>query len=62
MTDGDHDELVAAAARVAGIEIPNADFPSLTAAYANQLAAIAALETVDASELEPVVTMDPRWK
>lgn len=62
MTDGAHEELVAAAARVAGIEIPNADFPSLVAAFANQLGAIAALEEVDAAELEPVVTFDPRWR
>lgn len=62
MTDGIHEELVEAAARVADIEIPTLDFPLLTAAFANQLAAIAALEAVDASELEPATTLDPRWR
>lgn len=62
MTESAPEELVEAAARVAGIEIPNADFPSLAAAFANQLTAIAALETVDATELEPAVTLDPRWR
>ena len=62
MTGDANDELVAAAARVAGIDVPNDDFPSLTAAFANQLQAIAALESVDASELEPVVALDPRWR
>jgi hypothetical protein len=62
VTEASNEDLVLAAARVAGIEIPSADFPSLAAAFANQRAAIAALETVDASELEPVVTLDPRWR
>ena len=62
MTDANHEELVQAAARVAGIDVPNADFPSLTAAFANQLAAIAALETVDVSEVEPIAAFDPRWR
>ena len=62
MTDHAPEELVAEAARVAGIEIPNEDLPSLTAAFANQLQAIAALEKVDASVLEPVSTFDPRWR
>ena len=56
MTDHAPEELVAEAARVAGIEIPNEDLPSLTAAFANQLQAIAA------SVLEPVSTFDPRWR
>ena len=62
MTDHAPEELVAEAARVAGIEIPNEDLPSLTVAFANQLQAIAALEKVDASVLEPVSTFDPRWR
>jgi hypothetical protein len=62
MTDDRLDELLAAAARAAGIELPEADLPSVRAAFANQIEAIAALEAVDASELEPVSTFDPRWR
>jgi hypothetical protein len=54
-------ETIHALARAVGIEIPASDVALLAGAYANQLQAIAALESVDVEGVEPMLPFDPRW-
>jgi hypothetical protein len=56
------ESTIAALSKVAGIEIPEADLPSLSAAFANQLQAMATLDDLDLDDAEPIVSFDPRWR
>lgn len=61
MSEPSLEETIAVIARVAGVKVLQADIPSLSAAFANQLEAIAALEGVDTQGVESVMSFDPRW-
>ena len=55
-------QTVGLLAEVVGIAIPDADLPSLTAAFANELGGIAALDELELGDVEPIVGLDPRWR
>jgi hypothetical protein len=57
--DGD---VIRTLAAVAGITVPPEDVEPLVAAYRNHLAGMAALESLELDEHDPIVTFDARWQ
>lgn len=55
-------ELVETLARAAGFELPDEDRELLAALLGNQLEAIRSLEELDVTDVEPIVSFDPRWR
>jgi hypothetical protein len=55
-------ELVAAVAAVAELGVPPEDRELLVAVLDNQLAGSRSLLELDVSEVEPIVSFDPRWR
>lgn len=49
-------------AKAVGITLPEEDVEPVTAALRGYKAAFRAIEALDLSEVDPVLTMDPRWK
>ena len=54
-------EVTRLVAKLAGLIIPDEDITLLTAALGSQLAAIAALDKVDLTDINPAVEFDARW-
>jgi hypothetical protein len=48
-------------AQVVGISVPEEDMDSVIAALRSYRSAFSALETLDLTEVDPVVVTDPRW-
>jgi Asp-tRNA(Asn)/Glu-tRNA(Gln) amidotransferase C subunit len=55
-------EDVLVLARLGGIEIPPEDLMEVRAVLAGHLGAIAVLDELDLTDVEPVVHFDPRWR
>jgi len=55
-------QVIKTLAAVAGIEIPDEDMEPLIGAFKNHLAGMAALDSLDLEEHDPIVTFDPRWQ
>jgi Asp-tRNA(Asn)/Glu-tRNA(Gln) amidotransferase C subunit len=54
-------DVVRTLARVAGIDIPEEDLTSLSAALGKHLASIEALPTMDISDVEPPLVFRATW-
>jgi Asp-tRNA(Asn)/Glu-tRNA(Gln) amidotransferase C subunit len=48
-------------AQVVGIALPEEDVDSVVAALRSYRSAFSVLETLDLTEVDPVVVTDPRW-
>jgi Asp-tRNA(Asn)/Glu-tRNA(Gln) amidotransferase C subunit len=55
-------KTIEALARVAQIDVPEEDRELLRLVFENQSRAIDQLDSVDVSEVEPIVSFDPRWR
>jgi Asp-tRNA(Asn)/Glu-tRNA(Gln) amidotransferase C subunit len=55
-------EDVLVLARLGGVEIPLEDLMEVRAVLADHLGAIAVLDELDLTDVEPVVHFDPRWR
>jgi hypothetical protein len=54
-------KVIETLAAVAGIVVPEGDREILAGALENQLAGAAALLNIEAADVEPIVSFDPRW-
>jgi hypothetical protein len=55
-------KLVEAVAAIAELGVPEEDRELLVAVLDNQLAGSRSLLELDVSEIEPIVSFDPRWR
>jgi hypothetical protein len=55
------EELIRMLAAVADLEIPDEDMGLVEAYLTNVLSDAASLRRLPLAEVEPIVTMDPRW-
>lgn len=55
-------ELIGMLASVADLEIPDEDMELVAAYLTNVLSDAASLRQLPLAEVEPIVTMDPRWR
>lgn len=56
------EEVVAAIAELANLEIPAGDVKSLTGMLANQLGLAEQLRPLDLLDTLPITSLDPRWR
>jgi Asp-tRNA(Asn)/Glu-tRNA(Gln) amidotransferase C subunit len=54
-------ELVRQLAGVAGLRIPDEDLEEVRAALAKYRVVFAPVEALDLTDVDPALTMDPRW-